>query len=49
MKNILIIGGTGFLGSAIVRELARRRASADFSLESMLDRMEATFRRAASP
>jgi len=28
---------------------ARRRASADFSLESMLDRMEATFRRAASP
>ena len=31
MKNILIIGGTGFLGSAIVRELARRPASADFS------------------
>ena len=30
MKNILIIGGTGFLGSAIVRELARRPASADF-------------------
>jgi glycosyltransferase involved in cell wall biosynthesis len=27
---------------------ARRRASADFSMESMLDRMEATFRRAAS-
>jgi uncharacterized protein YbjT (DUF2867 family) len=30
MKNILLIGGTGFLGSAIVRELARRSASADF-------------------
>jgi uncharacterized protein YbjT (DUF2867 family) len=30
LKNILIIGGTGFLGSAIVRELARRPASADF-------------------
>ncbi len=29
MKNILLIGGTGFLGSAIVRELARRPASAD--------------------
>ena len=29
MSNILIIGGTGFLGSAIVRELARRPASAD--------------------
>ena len=32
MKNILIIGGTGFLGSAITREIARRPASADFSL-----------------
>jgi NADH dehydrogenase len=32
VKNILIIGGTGFLGSAIVTELARRPASADFSL-----------------
>jgi NADH dehydrogenase len=30
MKNILAIGGTGFLGSAVVRELARRTASADF-------------------
>jgi uncharacterized protein YbjT (DUF2867 family) len=30
VKNILVIGGSGFLGSAIVRELARRPASADF-------------------
>jgi NADH dehydrogenase len=30
VSNILLIGGTGFLGSAIVRELARRPASADF-------------------
>lgn len=30
MKKILLIGGTGFLGSAIVRELARRTTSADF-------------------
>jgi len=28
MKNILVIGGTGFLGTAIVRELARRTATA---------------------
>ncbi len=32
MKNILIIGGSGFLGSAIIGELARRSASADFLL-----------------
>lgn len=30
MSNILVIGGTGFLGSAVVRELARRPASANF-------------------
>jgi NADH dehydrogenase len=30
MKNILVIGGTGFLGAAIVRELARRAVSANF-------------------
>lgn len=30
MRNLLIIGGTGFLGTAIVGELARRVASADF-------------------
>ena len=29
MKNLLLIGGTGFLGTAIVRELARRPATAD--------------------
>ncbi|MDP2133291.1 MAG: complex I NDUFA9 subunit family protein [Sulfuritalea sp.] len=29
MRNILVIGGTGFLGTAVVRELARRTASAD--------------------
>jgi NADH dehydrogenase len=29
VKNILVIGGTGFLGSAIVRELARRAATAE--------------------
>ena len=32
MKNLLIIGGTGFLGTAIVGEVARRVASADFCL-----------------
>lgn len=32
MRNILVIGGTGFLGTAIVRELARRIASADSCL-----------------
>lgn len=30
MNSILLIGGTGFLGSAVVRELARRPASANF-------------------
>ncbi|MDP3515505.1 MAG: complex I NDUFA9 subunit family protein [Sulfuritalea sp.] len=30
MNSILVIGGTGFLGSAVVRELARRPASANF-------------------
>jgi len=30
LKNLLVIGGSGFVGSAIVRELARRPASADF-------------------
>ena len=29
MKNLLIIGGTGFLGTAIVGELAHRAAGAD--------------------
>ena len=29
MRNILLIGGTGFLGTAMVRELARRPATAD--------------------
>lgn len=29
MSNILLIGGTGFLGTAVVRELARRRATAE--------------------
>lgn len=29
MRNILVIGGTGFLGSAVARELARRPATAD--------------------
>jgi len=29
MGNILVIGGTGFVGTAVVRELARRTASAD--------------------
>ncbi len=32
MKHILLIGGTGFLGSAIAGELARRPATADFRL-----------------
>jgi uncharacterized protein YbjT (DUF2867 family) len=32
LKNLLVIGGSGFVGSAIVRELARRPASADFCL-----------------
>ena len=29
MSNVLVIGGTGFLGSAVVRELARHTAGAD--------------------
>ena len=29
MSNVLVIGGTGFLGSAVARELARRTAGAD--------------------
>lgn len=29
MKNVLVIGGTGFLGTAIVRELARRPVTAE--------------------
>ncbi|MFH1869019.1 MAG: complex I NDUFA9 subunit family protein [Pseudomonadota bacterium] len=33
MSNILLIGGTGFLGSAVVRELARRPASANFQFK----------------
>jgi len=32
LKNLLVIGGSGFVGSAIVGELARRPASADFCL-----------------
>ena len=31
LKNMLLVGGTGFLGTAIVRELARRTATADSS------------------
>ncbi len=32
MRKILLIGGTGFLGSAICRHLSRRLAKADFSM-----------------
>jgi NADH dehydrogenase len=41
MKNILLIGGTGFLGTAVVRELARRPASADFCFTLPTRRREA--------
>ena len=32
MRKILVIGGSGFVGSAVVSELARRPASADFPI-----------------
>jgi NADH dehydrogenase len=41
VSSILVIGGTGFLGSAIVRELARRPTSADFCFTLPTRRREA--------
>jgi NADH dehydrogenase len=49
LKNILIIGGTGFLGSAITREIARRPTSADFCLTLPTRRRERTKHLAVLP
>ena len=40
MKNVLVIGGTGFLGTAIVRELARRPVTAEFCFTLLTRRRE---------